>query len=142
MNYEIIRKWSEQDSTGYMEIGPGKYSGKHWQDGFLFIKEDSFGIAEGIVMKHFKDYDHYGMNDIPKDIGDIIATEWANVASALNETSGEECMELLNLDIVYRASMQKEVAENKEQIINLLMELANAFQQYYRKEEWVCILGM
>ncbi len=142
MDYKIRRKKSELDSTGYMEIGPGKYSGKHWQDGFLFVWEDAFGMAEGIVIKHFKDYDHFGMNDIPKETGILISTEWLKVASLLETASLDAYQDLLNLDSVYRTYMATEVVENKEPIIKLFIELGNSFEQFYKNEEWVCILGM
>ncbi|MFZ4396090.1 MAG: hypothetical protein ACOYOU_10745 [Kiritimatiellia bacterium] len=68
MDYQIRADSKELDPTGYMEIGPGRYNKKHWQPGFLFIWEDAFGMAEGIVTKHFPSYDHFGMNDISKKI--------------------------------------------------------------------------
>ena len=128
MDYEIRRNKAELDSTGYMEIGPGKYSGKHWQEGFIFVWEDAFGMAEGIVMKYFKEYDHFGMNDIPKEIGISISSEWLKAASNLNDASEEECQELLNLDAVYRNYMAAEVSENKQSIIEMLNELAQSFE--------------
>ncbi len=142
MDYEIRRNKAELDSTGYMEIGPGKYSGKHWQEGFLFVWEDAFGVAEGIVMKYFKDYDHFGMNDIPKEIGISISSEWLKAASALNDASEEKYQELLNLDVVYRNYMAAEISENKQSIIKMLNELAQSFEQFYQTEDWVCILGV
>lgn len=142
MDYEIRRNKAELDSTGYMEIGPGKYSGKHWQEGFLFVWEDAFGVAEGIVMKYFKEYDHFGMNDIPKEIGISISSEWLKAASALNDASEEKYQELLNLDVVYRNYMAAEISENKQSIIKMLNELAQSFEQFYQTEDWVCILGV
>ncbi len=142
MDYEIRRNKDELDSTGYMEIGPGKYSGKHWQEGFIFVWEDAFSMAEGIVMKYFKDYDHFGMNDIPKEIGISISSEWFKAASTLNYTSEEKYQELLNLDAVYRNNMATEVSENKQSIIKMLNELAQSFEQFYQTEDWVCILGV
>ena len=142
MDYEIRRKKLDLDSTGYMEIGPGKYTRKHWQDGFLFVWEDAFGMAEGIVLKHFKDYDHFEMNDIPKNVGKLIAADWKKAASSLESADQSEYQALLNLDAVYRTHMAAEVSENKDSIIALLNELARSFEQYYENEEWVCILGM
>jgi hypothetical protein len=40
MDYRIRHNKAELDSTGYMEIGPGRYTGSHWQDGFIFVWED------------------------------------------------------------------------------------------------------
>ncbi len=142
MDYEIKRNKAELDSTGYIEIGPGKYSGKHWQEGFLFIWEDAFGMAEGIVMKSFKEYDHFGMNDIPKEIGVSISSEWIKAASALNDACEEKYQELLNLDVIYRNYMAAEISGNKQSIIKMLIELAQSFEQFYQTEDWVCILGV
>ncbi|HHJ20967.1 MAG TPA: hypothetical protein ENJ84_14250 [Gammaproteobacteria bacterium] len=142
MDYEIKRNKAELDSTGYIEIGPGKYSGKHWQEGFLFIWEDAFGMAEGIVMKYFKEYDHFGMNDIPKEIGVSISSEWIKAASALKDACEEKYQELLNLDVIYRNYMAAEISGNKQSIIKMLIELAQSFEQFYQTEDWVCILGV
>lgn len=142
MDYEIKGTASELDSTGYMEIGPGKYSGKHWKEGFLFVCEDAFGMVEGIVIKHFKGYDHFGMNDIPKKVGTMVSSEWLEVASALKCATRDEYQKLLNLDAVYRTDMADEISDNKESIIKLLTELAHAMNDFYRTEDWVCILGM
>lgn len=61
MDYVIRQHPHEFDSTGYMELGPGRYAGKHWQDGFRFVWEDAFGMGEGIVARHLSEYDHFGM---------------------------------------------------------------------------------
>jgi len=107
----------------------------------LFIWEDAFGMAEGIVMKHFKDYDHFGINDIPKEIGTLISSEWLQIASTLKSAEEAEYHELLNLDVVYHTYIITEFSENNESIINLLIELSKSFKQFYKAEKWVCILG-
>lgn len=133
MDYKIRRKKSELDSTGYMEIGPGKYSGKHWQDGFLFVWEDAFGMAEGIVLKHFKDYDHFEMNDIPKGVGQLIANGWKKAALSLEHADQSEYQDLLNLDAVYRSYMADEVSEHKRSIIALYFMTYLNHSKYFMK---------
>ncbi len=142
MDYKIRRNTSELNSTGFIEIGPGKYSGKHWQDGSLYVWEDAFGVAEGIVMKYFNDYTHFGFNNLPKEIGTLLLAKWREVALGLKTANEDEYLELLNLDVVYRANLTTEVAKNKESIIELFIDMANAFEQFYEADEWVCILGV
>ncbi len=142
MDYEIRRNKVELNSTSYIEIGSGKYTGKHWQEGFLFIWEGSFYMAEGIIMKYFKDYNHFGMNDIPKEVGISISSEWRKVASALDNAPKEKYQELLNLKDTSRNDMLTEVLENKESIKKMLNELAYSFEQFYQTANWVCILGI
>ncbi len=142
MDYRVRRRKSELESTGYMEIGPGKYSGEHWQDGFLFIWEDAFGMAEGILTKHFPKYDHFSMNDIPKDIGQKIVAEWRDVADRLPGMSPEQAHTALNLSAPYRDRLDSEVEPHREEIARMLRELADACGGFYSREDWVCILGM
>lgn len=125
-----------------MEIGPGKYSGKHWQDGFLFVWEDAFGMAEGILTKHFPRYDHFSMNDIPKGVGQKVVAEWRDVADRLPGMSPEQAHTALNLSAAYRDLLDSEVASHRNEIANMLCELADACSDFYSREDWVCILGM
>jgi len=142
MDYRVFHNKAELDSTAYMEIGPGKYSGAHWQDGFLFIAEDAFGMAEGVLVKHFPSYDHFAMNDLPKDAGRRVTSEWRDVAGRLSSSSGEQAQAALNLSASYRTRLESDVVPHKSEIASMLRELADACDKLYEQQEWVCILGM
>jgi len=126
---------------GFIEIGPGKYSRKHWQHGFIFIHDLAFTLAEGIIMKHYSDYDHYGTNDIPKEVGMIITGEWREVSNQLNKMSNEQVRTVLNLGS-YGRLIDDEIALHKTEIIRMLSELADKIDEFYDKNNWVCILGI
>jgi hypothetical protein len=142
MDYRVYRRKADLDSTGFMEIGPGKYSGKHWQDSFLFVWEDAFGMAEGIVAKHFPAYAHFAMNDIPKDIGEKVTAEWRDVADRMKYMHLEQIHAALNLDASYHQRLDIEVLSHKVEIANMLRAVADGCDEFYKQEEWVCILGM
>ena len=142
MDYRIRREKTELDSTGYMEIGPGKYSGTHWQDGFLFVWEDAFGMAEGVIVRHFPAYDHFSMNEIPREIGRKIVADWREVASQIGNTSAKQIHSALNLKDSYRTRLDSEIASHETEIANMLRELADGCDEFLEHEEWLCILGM
>lgn len=119
MDYRIRRNKQDLDSTGYVEIGPGKYSGQHWQQGFLFVREDAFGLAEGIVTKHFPEYDHLSMNDMPKIVGRKIAAEWREVAPRIAGMTAAEVRSALNLPDWY-AELEIELTSSQSEITNML----------------------
>ena len=141
MDYRIRRNTQELDSTGYVEIGPGKYSGQHWQEGFLFVWEDAFGLAEGIVTRHFPAYDHLSMNNVPKSIGRRIAAEWREVALRLDGMTASESRSALNLPAWY-GNLDGELASRKSEISAMLRELADGVDDFCDREDWFCILGM
>jgi hypothetical protein len=142
MDYKVLTQKKDLDSTGYIEIGPGKYSGYHWQDGFIFIWEDAFNIAEGIIIKYFANYDHFSMNDIPYEIGLKIINGWRNVAQNLNELNPEEACQILNLSGPYWDRLDNEIASHREDIIEMLNILANKCEEFYTNNKWICILGI
>ncbi len=142
MDYVIRRNPADLDSTGYMEIGPGRYSGAHWQDGFLFVWEDAFGMAEGILTKHFPDYDHFGMNEIPRDVGLKVVDDWQQAADNLSGARRSAVVEILNLAASYRSGLEKEIVEHRDSIRAMLQELSMECRAFYRGAEWICVLGV
>jgi len=142
VDYLIRRDTGELDSTGYVEIGPGRYAGRHWQAGFLFVWEDAFGMAEGIVARHLPEYDHFGMNDVPRETGLRITAEWRRAAELLPGLSAAEVHAALNLGAVYRSRLDAEVEAHRAEIAAMLRELAAECEQFYAAGDWVCVLGI
>src|SRR5262249_37615703 len=122
-------------------IGPGKFSGQHWQEGFLFVWEDAFGLAEGIVSKHFPSYDHLSMNDIPEDLGRRIAADWREAAARLGGMTAAEVRSALNLPEWY-AQLDDELVSRQSEIAGMLRELADGVENFCNREDWFCILGV
>jgi hypothetical protein len=142
MDYLIRRKATGLDSTAYMEIGPGRYSGKHWQEGFLFVGEDAFKMAEGILARHFPDYDHFAMNQIPMEVGMKIIDEWQQAADALHHAIPSEAARLLRLDASRHAGLENEITRHADAIAAMLKELSSECRAFYERDGWICVLGM
>jgi len=118
--------------TDYIEVGPGTYDGKHWQPDFVFISEEDFWIAEGIVHRHFSDYEHYGMNSIPEAAAQSIVSEWRNAALAL-EANSDVASELLG-KIIFQY--------DRAEISRFLKELADICDGFIVSKSSFCILGL
>ncbi len=142
MDYLVRTDKDKLDSTGYMEIGLGKYSGQHWQTGFIFIWEDAFGMAEGIILKHMPSYDHFDMNNIPKSIGLKILNEWIDASKNFENLTSLEIQEKLFIKDIYNTNMEKEIDDHRLEIKSMLQLLGDEIYRLYKKSNWVCILGM
>lgn len=142
MDYRVRREPSDLESTAFIEIGPGKYAGKHWQSGFLFVSEDAFGVVEAIVAEHVARYDHFAINDIPRDAGLRLIAAWRGIADRLPELSAPEAYAALHLASGYRVYHAGEVMAHQREIAGMLRELADACAGFYDREEWICILGI
>lgn len=143
IDYNIYRNPADLDSTGFFEIGPGRYSGEHWQDGFVFVWEDAFAFAEGIVIRHFPDYDHFAMNDIQKEVGLTITSEWRRAARELQSVvDSSNVVLLLNIKESYRLHLELTAFSDRDKIAGMLSELADICESFYRSGDWICLLGM
>lgn len=143
IDYTIYRDAAELDGTQFFEIGRGRYSGLHWQEGFIFISEDAFAMVEGILVKLFPDYDHFAMNDIQKEIGIRIVSEWRDAATMLKlATSPTEAADILRAHESYRHGLEEFLFSDREKIGTLLSKLADECESFYQSNEWICVLGM
>jgi len=142
LDCQIRRAKEELEGTGFMEVGPGRYKGEHWQDGFLFLWEHAFAMAEGILIKHLPSYDHCDMNDIPVHVGKAVIAEWETAAAILECSTADEAVCVLNLQTLSGAADGNEVVQNAKEIAFMLQELARECKAFYTKEDWICVLGM
>lgn len=128
------------EGTDYIEIGPGNYDRKHWQEGFVFVWEDDFFVAEDLILKHIKDYDHFATNNIPPDIGPIIVAEWKAAANALKvgKKRADEVLCLMHVN----EEIKKDLEENRSQTANMLNELAVSCEGFIQDRAEFCILGL
>ena len=141
MDYRIRRSGSELDSTGYVEITPGKFTGARWRDGSLFIPEDAFTVVEGVVARYFPGYDHAAMNDIPKDLGISVVSEWREIAEWLPVMKADEVRVALNVTTWFGASFDDELTNHRADLIELLRGLADGCDEFYSRGDWLCVLG-
>ena len=102
MDYRTRRKKSGLIGTGYVEINPGKYSGKHWRNGNLFIREETLSLSTGIIVKHYIDGNRSWLNGKPKSIGMKITVEGRGVARRWINLIASQVHHALKLDILER----------------------------------------
>lgn len=142
MDFRVYRSLTELQGTNYIEIGPGKYSKKHWQDGFLFVSDYVFGLAEGIITRHFPEYDHCDMNDIPKNVGQRVIADWVRAADLLDQMAPEPIGYVPDLDDSFLSYIGSDIESHRADIAGMLRSLAEACDEFYRQGDWICILGM
>lgn len=142
MDYRIRRNKVDLESTGYMEIGPGKYAGLHWQEGFIFVRDDAFAVAEGVIEKHFPDYDHLEMNDIPKGVAIKIISEWKKIADRVPNLARPDIEPVMNLVSSKFRGLEQEIDSHRNQVSAFLRSIATECENFIRESDWICILGM
>ena len=142
MDFRIRRAPEELEATGFMDIVPSKFSGKHWQVGSLFIWEDSFNVAEGIVAQHLPTFDHMAINEISRPVGAAIIAEWQSVGGRLPDLTADEAITELYLAGWFQEQFREEFDSSRAEMATLLRELSQECGQFYAQSEWITILGV
>lgn len=142
MDFTIWRKVSELASTCYVEIGPGPYTGDHWQDSSLFIDEIAFSAVEGLVQVHLPSYSHFAANDLPRAVGEVVIAEWLEVATRLPLLDAGAAYGALHLEEVALRWRLRDVARHQQAITSLLRQLADECERYYQRAGTLRIVGM
>ncbi len=80
----LILNKSDLKGTCYMELLPGPFCGRYWNEGSAFIPDEDFFYLAPFIESHFGAYDHFGINnEIDRDIWQRIL---ADIDTALSDT--------------------------------------------------------
>ncbi|MCB1143274.1 MAG: hypothetical protein H7A24_12350 [Leptospiraceae bacterium] len=82
MNQSMVyftRGTKNLNGTGYIELLPGKFDGKFWNENSLFIDHDIFNWIEPFIIKYFPAFEPYDFRIIESEI-------WSNISQDIEET--------------------------------------------------------
>lgn len=138
-DYTVYRRRVDLDSPAYMEVGCGIQPVDDYHiDGNLFIEEHGFGFLEGVIYKHFSEYDHYGIfNNIPIETARLIVNDWKGAVTLIHSGKLDEAFSLLNLRVDFRSQLDK--APNV--VANLLHEVVVFCDEYLAADSGFYIPG-
>jgi hypothetical protein len=132
------------EGTCYIEVLPGSYKNKCWNEGSLFFPEETFGYLEPIIEKHVPEYDHYAFTEIEKERWLAIIEAFETLAMKLEGAeSFEEIKEVvgfifLDTDKHFEASFE----ENRNALLKVVYDLTAWLSKSLSDHEVVTILGL
>jgi hypothetical protein len=140
----ILKDKSDLEGTAYIELLPGKYTGKCWNKGSLFLDEATFGFFEKIVARSLPEYDHYAFTEVS-------STRWQPIIirlkSLAEELSAAQAPKDIPTDVHFHFNdTEQRFKKNFKVNIRLLQqvatELAGWLEVTLRQQESVTILGL
>jgi hypothetical protein len=140
----VIKDKAFLEGTAYIELMPGRYTGECWNQGSLFLDEDTFGFFEGIISNQLPEYDHYAFTEVS-------SSRWEPIVSRLKGFAAEvraarEPAELPR-DIYYfmndtEQRFAEEFSENSRRLQEVASELATWLETAANNNDAVTILGL
>jgi len=139
---DVITSLGELQGTCYIELLPGKYANKCWNDGSLFLTEDAFCFFEKIIQSCEPAYDHYAFTAIDRETWAQIVPQIFSVADRLESAPTPSSAPLGS----FCESVAGELASNFESyrttVVNLLRSVASWLHGQLDLESHITILGL
>lgn len=140
----IIKDIKELEGSCYIEVLPGKYLNKCWNDSSVFFTEEDFALLETSIEKEFETYDHYAFNEIPKET-------WIKILRRLDELNlllkEQPCIESLRsyVGFLYECTEEdfiKKYEENLERLKEMILDFKTWINEKLIDNEYISILGI
>ncbi|MBM7691306.1 hypothetical protein JOC77_000711 [Peribacillus deserti] len=142
---EIINDLETFQGTCYVEIIPGKYSGKDWVKGSLFFTDETFTFFSKAIEKHYKNYSLWGISEINRDTWKLIVAELENLKLFL--TNNPKAEDLNNqIEFLYLETTKKfflgNLNQNLKDLVQVLDDLQLWITEKSKNNEYISILGV
>lgn len=140
----LIRDLNELRGTCYFEFLPGEFKQHCWNDGSVFLAEETFGFIEPIIVRHERKFDHYAFVGIRRHAWEQISADLAALANrcdratSIGDLADDVGFFFTTTEQEFAADFQASVAD----LSRLSSELANWLRSTLQEHECISILGM
>lgn len=144
---KIIYDVENLKGTCYVEIKPGKNTGKHWNKDSIYFTDETFTYLSRAIEKEFKDYSPWGLwgvSEIDKHTWDLILIQLENVKHFLKDDPKEEEIRTM-VDFLWEDTepkFQENIDQNIIDLINLISEFQAWTSEQCKNNEFITILGI
>jgi hypothetical protein len=144
MKIQLIRQLSELDGGEFLEIFPGPYKGRSWNEQSVYVEDRAFSLFEGLVKRHADNFDNRANTQISKEQWESIINDLEALSSALAKSS---CIEDLKGHVSFRdATISGEFAAdfqgNKAKLLSLIGDWKTWLRQELDNQTVISILGI
>lgn len=139
----LIHDRSELKGTCYFELLPGEYRDTCWNEGSVFLSEETFLLIEPVVARHERRFDHYSFVGIRRHVWNAIIVDLDSLAKRCESA---KCLGDLGLSFSLFESTESEFnrdfSSSSAALAKLSRELTGWLRTTLRTHECVTILGM
>lgn len=142
-NIELITDKNELEGTCYFEFAPGRYSKKHWQEGWVYLEEDVMYLLEPVFIKIMPGFDWYSMNEISRYQWFLIVDELKKLKESLKKAT---VISDIEIPMRFHGEFEKAFVENfedcKNATVRLITDLCKWLNIQLKTHEVISVLGL
>jgi hypothetical protein len=90
MKIQLIQKLSELDGGEFLEIFPGPFKGRSWNEQSVYIEDKAFALIEPIIKKHAPQFDNRTNTAIPSEAWTAIISDLLALKETLKKAKSIE----------------------------------------------------
>jgi hypothetical protein len=139
---DVITSLTELEGTCYIELLPGEYEHKCWNDGSVFLTEDAFCFFEKIIQSHEPSYDHYAFTAISREKWEKILPDVLAVAERLEYAPTASSAPLDQFCASVAAQLVENFESYRTSVVALLRCVANWVSAQLAHENQITVLGI
>lgn len=139
----LIKDKADLRGTCYFEFLPGEYKEECWNDGSVFLDEETFGLIETIIARHEPRFDHYSFVGIRRPVWERIIADLKRLAIRVDgATSASDIRDAVGFSTTSEREFAKNLRSNAESLAKLIRELVAWLRVQLKTHESVSVLGM
>jgi hypothetical protein len=144
LEIRLNKNKADLKGTMYFELLPGPYHGRCWNDGSLFLTEETFGYIEPIIESYVAGFDHYAFTPVPASTWAVIAANLEKLRHWLTEAQSVEQLDG-RIGFIYHNSKSRfaeNFSTNKAALAEIVAELAGWIVAQSNQHGSITILGL
>ena len=144
MKIQLIDNLSQLDDGQFLEIFPGPYKGRSWNDESVYVEDEAFSLIEPVVTKHAPQFNRRSNNNnIEKDAWTAIVADLETLRGQLEKATSINDIQGV---VGFQEETSREFAKDLEKNLASLNQMIGGLTQWLNREleskPVICILGI
>ncbi|MBX9670719.1 MAG: hypothetical protein K2X93_24170 [Candidatus Obscuribacterales bacterium] len=142
MKIQLIEVLAELDGGEFLEIFPGPYKGRSWNEQSVYVEDRAFSLIEPIVKRHVPTFDHRANSAITRESWMLIINDLTSMKEALaNAQSLDGVVPNLRVDGI-KTAFEADFQNNVARLTGMIEKLTVWLNRELESQPVISVLGI
>ncbi len=142
MKIQLIEVLAELDGGEFLEIFPGPYKGRSWNEQSVYIEERAFSLIEPIIKRHVPTFDHRANTAITGESWVLIINDLTSMKEALASAQSLDGVVQTLRDDSIKTTFESDFQNNVGRLTGLIEKLTVWLNRELESQPVISILGI
>ncbi len=142
MKIQLIETLAELDGGEFLEIFPGPFKGRSWNEQSVYLEDNAFALIEPIVKRHVPNFDHRANTAIDRDSWTAIISDLTALKLQLAGAKSLEGAILSLRDDSIKAEFEADFQNNVGRLTGTIDKLVAWLNRELESQPVISVLGI